>query len=34
MIKPGVVMVGISIGKTGHVLLIVLFSGFVGRHRW
>jgi hypothetical protein len=29
MIKRGVVMIGVSIGKTGHVLLIVLFSGLL-----
>ena len=37
MIKRGVVMIGASIGKTGHVLLIVLFSGLldgiVGEYR-
>jgi hypothetical protein len=29
MIKRGVVMIGVSIGKTRHVLLIVLFSGLL-----
>jgi hypothetical protein len=29
MINRGIVMIGVSIGKTGHVLLIVLFSGLL-----
>lgn len=37
MIKRGVVMIGVSIGKTEHVLLVVLFSGLldgiVGEYR-